>query len=249
LSANESYQRAENDILLLTGLKVGHSTHQRKVQQIEHILPEMKQSLSEIAIDGGTIRLRGEQGEKSQWKEYKVGRLQGIYQGAFFQDNDSLIDWINSQKRTTPLCCLGDGHDGVWNIIAEIGEKEERIEILDWYHLMENLYKTEADKNQIEQLKAYLWMGEVTTAINYLNQEQPLGGNRFSKYLQKHQWRIVNYHYFSWEKISSIGSGAVESAVKQIGHRVKLTGAQWKKENVPQLLQLRCAYLNGQLAI
>nr|OEJ78425.1 hypothetical protein A5482_13340 [Cyanobacterium sp. IPPAS B-1200] len=35
LSANESYQRAENDILLLTGLKVGHSTHQRKVQQIE----------------------------------------------------------------------------------------------------------------------------------------------------------------------------------------------------------------------
>jgi hypothetical protein len=26
----------------------------------------MKQSLSEIAIDGGTIRLRGEQGEKNQ---------------------------------------------------------------------------------------------------------------------------------------------------------------------------------------
>ena len=68
-------------------------------------------------------------------------------------------------------------------------------------------------------------------------------------YSKSVEWRIVNYHYFSWEKISSIGSGAVESAVKQIGHRVKLTGAQWKKENVPQVLQLRCAYLNGQLAI
>lgn len=209
----------------------------------------MKQSLSEIAIDGGTIRLRGEEGEKSQWKEYKVGRLQGIYQGAFFQDNESLINWINSQKRTKPLFCLGDGHDGVWNIIAEIGEKEERIEILDWYHLMENLHKTEASKNQIEQLKADLWMGEVTTAINYLNQEQPIGGHQFSNYLKKHALRIVNYHYLSWQKVCSIGSGAVESAVKQIGHRVKLTGAQWKKENIPNILQLRCAYLNGQLAI
>ena len=66
LSANESYQKAEEDILLLTGIKVGHSTHHRKVQQIENVLPEMKQSLSEIAIDGGTIRLRGEKGEKSQ---------------------------------------------------------------------------------------------------------------------------------------------------------------------------------------
>ncbi len=40
----------------------------------------------------------------------------------------------------------------------------------------------------------------------------------------------------------SIGSGAVESTVKQIAHRVKLTGAQWKQENVAHILQLRCAY-------
>jgi len=51
------------------------------------------------------------------------------------------------------------------------------------------------------------------------------------------------------EQICSIGSGAVESAVKQISHRVKLTGAQWLKENVANILQLRCAYLNGKLAI
>jgi hypothetical protein len=249
LSANESYQNAEDDMLLLTGLKVGHSTHHRKVQKIGNILPEMKQSVSEIAIDGGTIRLRGEEGKKSEWKEYKVARLQGIYQGAFFQENESLINWINSQKLTTPVFCVGDGHDGIWNIVAEIKEKEERIEILDWYHLMENLHKIEGTKNQIEQLKAYLWSGQVREAIAYLNVEQPLGGNQFGNYLKKHRSRIVNYHYLSWQKICSIGSGAVESSVKQIGHRVKLTGAQWKKENVPHILQVRCAYLNGQLAI
>ncbi|MEM6446092.1 MAG: ISKra4 family transposase, partial [Cyanobacteria bacterium P01_D01_bin.123] len=35
--------------------------------------------------------------------------------------------------------------------------------------------------------------------------------------------------------------------VKQIGRRIKISGAQWKAENVPQVLKHRCAYLNGQL--
>ena len=60
LSANESYQNAENDLLLLTGLKVGHSTHQRKVISYELTLPDVKQGLSEVSIDGGSIRLRAE---------------------------------------------------------------------------------------------------------------------------------------------------------------------------------------------
>jgi len=47
-------------------------------------------------------------------------RLQGIYYGTFFQSNLSLSDWVNSQ-RLCPLVCLGDGHDGVWNLFEEIG--------------------------------------------------------------------------------------------------------------------------------
>ncbi len=250
LSANESYQNAENDLLLLTGLKVGHSTHQRKVQNNELTLPDVKQGLSEVSVDGGSIRLRGEKkGEKSYWKDYKTTRLQGIYYGAFFQDNLTLTDWVNSQKLTKPFYCLGDGHDGIWNIIAEIGDKQERIEILDWYHLTENIYKVEAKKRDLEQLKSYLWMGFVSDALAFLKKLKPVGGHNFCKYLKKHRTRIINYHYFQWQKICSIGSGAVESAVKQIAYRVKLTGAQWKKENVRNILQLRCAYLNGKLAI
>ena len=125
--------------MLLTGIKVGHSTYQRKVQTIECPVPDVKQKLSEVSLDGGLIRLRGEnQGVKSYWKEYKTARLQGIYYGAFFQDNLSLTDWINSQQLTVPLYCVGDGHDGVWNLMRELGENHHRIEILDWYHLVEN---------------------------------------------------------------------------------------------------------------
>lgn len=44
-----------------------------------------------------------------------------------------------------------------------------------------------------------------------------------------------------------IGSGAVESLIKQIGARIKIVGAQWKEKNVPQVLRLRCAYLNNEI--
>jgi hypothetical protein len=46
-------------------------------------------------------------------------------------------------------------------------------------------------------------------------------------------------------QICSIGSGAIESTIKQIDRRTKISGAQWKAENVPQVLAHRCAYLNN----
>lgn len=66
----------------------------------------------------------------------------------------------------------------------------------------------------------------------------------FCAYLDQHRRRIVNYSYYSSEQICSVASGAVESAVKQIDRRTKISGAQWNQENVAQVLAHRCAYLN-----
>ena len=121
---------------------MSHSTLQRLVQRQEYELPQTLQGVSEVSIDGGKVRLRsGNKGVESYWRDYKAVRLQGIYYGAFFQDNLSLTDWVNSQRLLYPLVCLGDGHDGVWNLFQEIGSTAQRQEILDWYHLKENLYK------------------------------------------------------------------------------------------------------------
>lgn len=50
-------------------------------------------------------------------------------------------------------------------------------------------------------------------------------------------------------KFARVRSGAVESAVKQIDRRSKISGAQWNKENLPQVLAHRSAYLNGKLNV
>jgi hypothetical protein len=57
-----------------------------------------------------------------------------------------------------------------------------------------------------------------------------------------------NYSYYQSEGICSIGSGAVESTIKQIDRRTKISGAQWKEDNVPQVLAHRCAYLNRTIS-
>jgi hypothetical protein len=41
---------------------------------------------------------------------------------------------VNTQPLENLLTCLGDGHDGVWNIVGQIATADQRQEILDWYH-------------------------------------------------------------------------------------------------------------------
>jgi hypothetical protein len=249
LCANESFQNAQTDIETLTGVKVGHSTQHRRVGNREWSFPDAKQPISEVSIDGGKVRLRGAKGQESYWRDYKAVRLQNLYYGGFFQDNLSLTNWVNTQRLTNPVFCLGDGHDGVWNLFEEIACADSRLEILDWYHLRENLYKVGGSIKRLKQAEAKLWQGQVDEAKALFSHYRRQQAHNFCAYLTKHRHRVVNYQHFQKQRISSIGSGAVESAVKQIDRRLKISGAQWKLENVSSMLQLRCAYLNGLLAV
>ena len=113
---------------------------------------------------------------------------------------------------------------------------------------MENLYKVGGDKNRLAKVEAFLWRGNVATAIAEFDQLSHPQVDNFIAYLHKHQSRIPIIGIFSPVQISSIGSGAIESTVKQIGRRVKISGAQWNKHNVSQVLKHRTAYLNGLLS-
>ena len=117
ISANESYQNGVKDLETFTGIPVSHSTLQRLVKSQEFELPTSKQEVQKITLDGGKVRLRNEnKGEPCYWKDYKALCLDNVYCGAFFQNNQDLIDWSNSQKLLDPMYCIGDGHPGIWNL-------------------------------------------------------------------------------------------------------------------------------------
>jgi hypothetical protein len=147
------------------------------------------------------------------------------------------------------LTCIGDGHDGIWNIIDQLAPDVQRREVLDWFHLIENLHKVGGSLKRLKQAQALLWKGQVEATKALFANCKGKQAQNFCHYLDKHSDRIINYEYHQAEQICSIGSGSVESAVKQVDHRTKISGAQWKRENVPQVLAHRCAYLNGLLSV
>ena len=120
--------------------------------------------------------------------------------------------------------------------------------VLDWCHLKENLYKAGGSLKRSKQAESLLWSGQVEQAINLFKSLKRKAFQTFCTYLDTHRNRIVNYLYYQEESLSSIGSGTVESTIKRIGLRVKLSGAQWNIGSVSSILSLRCAYFNGQLS-
>ena len=105
---------------------------------------------------------------------------------------------------------------------------------------MENLYKQNLSKERLKTYKGLLWNGEKEKVIEDLEEE-----NNFKKYLEKHRSRLLNYAEHQREELSSIGSGAVESSVKQIKTRTNIAGARWSERGVRKILSVRTAYLNG----
>jgi hypothetical protein len=250
ISANVSYANAEADVAAMTGIRVSAKTQQHSVQGCCFAEPigETEAALEEISVDGGKVRIRTPLAETSVWQDYKAIST-NIGAVANFQNNAALIKGANQQPLAATLTCLGDGHDEVWNIVSGIATPEQRREILDWYHLQENLHKVGGSIKRLRQAEALLWQGKVDEAIELFAQLQGKQAQNFCQYLQKHRHRIVNYAYYQAEGICSIGAVAVESTIKQIDRQVQISGAQWNAENVPQVLAQRTAYLNGLFSL
>ncbi|MEN9519998.1 MAG: hypothetical protein RLZZ381_2586 [Cyanobacteriota bacterium] len=128
---------------------------------------------------------------------------------------------------------------------------------MDWFHLKENLFKVGGSLKRLRQGETFLWQGKVEQASALFQQECPKRARKFLAYSQKHRHRLPNYELLQTDYQISIGSGSVESAIKQIDRRLKISGArreasplgQWNASSVNQMLRLRCAYLNGQFAV
>jgi hypothetical protein len=149
-------------------------------------------------------------------------------------------EFADALRYMRPASRLGDGHAGVWKLVAHLGKARSRFELLDWYHLKENLYRQPWSETRLRTVGTQLWQGRARELIVSLPPQ-----NRLRRFLEKQQTRLVDYEDFQRAGIP-IGSGVVESAIKQIGACIKITGARWKKENVNSALANRLAYLNSK---
>jgi hypothetical protein len=80
------------------------------------------------------------------------------------------------------MYCIGDGHPGIWNLFQESGLPEQRQEILDWYHLKENLYKAGGSAKRLKQAENLWWSGQVNEVINLFKKLTRKGFKTFGNY-------------------------------------------------------------------
>ena len=84
LVANESFEHAEDDIKMTTGIAVSGSSQHRLVQRYEFQDSEAKGNIEALSIDGGNVRLRTPLGQESIWQNYKAISLHGQDWPPFF---------------------------------------------------------------------------------------------------------------------------------------------------------------------
>jgi hypothetical protein len=64
--------------------------------------PISTEDISELSADGGKVRLRAPQGEKSEWKDYKAIVSEAGMMASFNQ-NDIIVNWANKQPLAKPV--------------------------------------------------------------------------------------------------------------------------------------------------
>lgn len=155
------------------------------------------------------------------------------------------------------LCVTGDGAPRIRNRVKEL--YPDAKEILDYYHCAEHLHELSHAQYGKGSVKAREWVeatlvrlfhNQVKAVMNGLMRMKAKTDDAAEKitslrnYLFEHRKRVNygaarrgGYH---------IGSGAIESADKFIGHvRLKRSGAWWYRSFANNILKLRCAKYNG----
>jgi len=153
---------------------------------------------------------------------------------------------------------LADGAPPIWRLLT--GLYPDAFQLLDWYHLMEHLgtvakahpdgavwlatqqaaLREQGPRATLRALKTLHQQGETTDL-------QEAAGACL-KYMWRHRWRM-NYPE-ARRRGYPIGSGRIESAVKQVVQaRAKQAGMRWHPTHLQQVLHARCAAFNDDWAL
>src|SRR5580698_1643983 len=167
------------------------------------------------------------------------------------------LGWLGSR---TMVVIVGDGAEWIWN---RAGWFVRRCEILDFWHAMEHAWEfarlrfgegsQQADR-WVQQIGIDLKAGHVEQVIARLKRLRPK-----SPQLRASLDSLIHYYsqnagrmrYDEYLRLGyGIGSGAVESAHKQVVHaRLRQAGMRWSEAGARRLLALRLLLLNGDWAL
>ena len=147
------------------------------------------------------------------------------------------------------MVVIGDGAHWIWNMYEELFP--DAVQILDYYHMCENVYRyakylypydDQKMKGWAESMIAQIEQGEVDKALASIpsvdESRLPAGVPNLPTYLSNNRGRM-NYMAFQ-ENGFKVGSGAIENGNKKvIQQRMKQSGMRWGVETGQTIASLR----------
>ena len=179
-----------------------------------------------------------------------LGDADDIYNRVWAQLQE--LGWLGAK---TVVVIVGDGAEWIWNRAAMF---QSRCEILDFWHAIEHAWEfarlrygegsQQADR-WAHQIAKQLRAGKIEQVIAHLKRLHPT-----TPALRKKLDELIHYYSENAQRMRydeyirlgyGIGSGAVESAHKQVVHaRLRQAGMRWSEMGARSLLALRLLLLN-----
>jgi hypothetical protein len=221
-----------------------------------------------VSMDGGMVHIRDE-----GWKEFKVGTVFDVetrlardphthdlverphaadiaYTAVLGSvDEFAVALWALAWHLGVPIAAdssvTADGAEWIWRLVADLFP--DSVQIVDWYHACQHLAEAarslypddeSSAQNWYRQRCTDLYKGEIHKITMRLD---TAGLTQHAHYFHTHQRRMQ--YQSCLEQGYPIGSGTVESGVKQF--KVRLTGAgmRWSRTGAEEMLVIRGAVM------
>lgn len=221
-----------------------------------------------ISMDGGKVHVRGE-----GWREFKVGTVFDIDQRlerdphthdlverphAINTDYTAVLGtvhefgpllwalaWHCGVPTAADSSVTADGAEWIWNLAKDYFP--DSVPIVDWYHACEHLAAAARALYPDDESKAHIWFrkrckdlykGEIHKITLRLDNADLA---KHSRYFHTYK-RQMQYQTFT-EEGYPIGSGTVESGVKQFKHRLTGPGMRWSRPGAMRMIVIRGAVM------
>ncbi len=167
-------------------------------------------------------------------------------------------------RQARQVVVIGDG--AAWIDTLHQRHFGRHVRIVDWYHAKEHLYDVAraahredagAQTELAERLTEALWNGQARSVILAIEELSRRAGPPHPEDPPDHPRRVLAQNLGYFERHAEhmnypeyrrrgwpIGSGVVESAVKQFNKRVKGTEQFWQERGVEPILALRSLWLS-----
>jgi len=222
------------------------------------------------SMDGGMVNIRTE-----GWKEMKVGTVYDVALRLEYDERSGEYVQLPHAQNMGYTAVLGDveqfrpalwalavahalpsarqssvtadGAAWIWNLSADLFP--DSAQIVDWYHALDHLAAAAEALFPTDAKRAERWLNQRQDDLFLGNLDaitQPLdaaGLFDHSHYFHTHL-RRMQYLEFR-ENGLPIGSGTVESTVKQFKTRLTGTGMRWNRDSAQRMLLIRGAVLDG----